>query len=61
VGHVTVLGVMCGVLCSGVLERGIGIELKSTVFFSGFCTMSVTKLKPATFSTPIYFVPLEEM
>jgi len=35
-GHTTLLGVLCGVVCSGVLERGIGSDLKSTVFFLDF-------------------------
>ena len=54
VGHTTMPGVMCGVLCSGVFERVNGIELENIVFFL-FCATSVTELKPATFSTPIYF------
>jgi hypothetical protein len=31
VGHLTELGVLCDVVCSGELEKGIGNELKSSV------------------------------
>lgn len=36
VGYKKLLGVLCGVVCSGVLEGGIGNECKSPVFFPDF-------------------------
>lgn len=35
--------------------------IENHCLFSGLCAVSFTELKPPTFSTPIYFVPQEEM